>query len=61
MSGAIPQFSLYVFMAKINNEWSHTSILPVCFYGVDRDNFALFAIHVWLYNEYKEIIIIGLL
>ena len=27
--------------ANVKNEWSHSSIPPVCLHGVDRENFTL--------------------
>jgi len=27
--------------AKVKNEWSNAFIPPMCFYGVDRDNFMM--------------------
>jgi hypothetical protein len=28
--------------ADVQNEWSYTSASPICFYGVDRENFIYF-------------------
>jgi hypothetical protein len=31
-----------LFMTEFKNEWSSTSTSPICFYGVDRNNFAFY-------------------
>jgi hypothetical protein len=40
--------------AKVKNEWSNSSALPVCLHGMDRVNLTFF-LNLWLVTKCLEI------
>jgi hypothetical protein len=37
--------------SRVKNEWSYTPTPPICLQGTGRDNFALFAFHIFVYLQ----------
>ena len=47
-------FALYLSSAGVNNDWNYTSTSPICFHGVDRNNFNPFTSLSAVHKLYKE-------